>query len=125
MNKDELKKIGILNCSEILYNPSYEEIFEEETKSNLKGYEKVQLTEFGAVNVTTGVYTGRSPKDKYIVKDKITEKNLWWTSDKKKNDNKAISQAIWNDLKQIVVDQLSGKKIFVIDNHAYFIKYFI
>ena len=115
MNKDELKKIGILNCSEIVYNPSYEEIFEEETKSNLKGYEKVQLTEFGAVNVTTGVYTGRSPKDKYIVKDKITEKSLWWTSDKKKNDNKAISQAIWNDLKQLVVDQLSGKKIFVID----------
>ena len=70
------KKIGILNCSEILYNPSYEEIFKEETKSSLKGYEKVQLTEFGAVNVTTGVYTGRSPKDKYIVKDKITEKNI-------------------------------------------------
>ena len=71
MDKDQLKKIGIINCSEIIYNPSYDEIFREETLSNLEGYEKVQPTEFGAVNVSTGIFTGRSPKDKYIVKDKI------------------------------------------------------
>ncbi len=115
MDKDQLKKIGIINCSEIIYNPSYDEIFREETVSNLEGYEKVEPTEFGAVNVSTGIFTGRSPKDKYIVKDKITEKDFWWTSDKKKNDNKPISLEIWNDLKKLVVDQLSGKKIFVID----------
>ncbi len=111
----QLEKIGILNPSEVLYNPSYEQLFKEETTSNLTGFEKVQVTESGAVNVMTGVFTGRSPKDKYIVEDATTKNNFWWTSDKKKNDNKPISQEVWNDLKTLVLNQLSNKKIFVVD----------
>ncbi len=115
MVNDELKKIGIINSSNIIYNPTYQNLFEDETSSELKGFEKVQLTEFGAVNVLTGEYTGRSPKDKYIVKDSITEKDIWWTSKSKKNDNKPINEFVWKELKKIVVEQLSNKKIYVID----------
>ncbi|WP_438966573.1 phosphoenolpyruvate carboxykinase (ATP) [Flavobacterium sp.] len=110
-----LEKYGIKNVNEIIYNPSYEQLYNDELDHNLKGYEKGQLTELGAVNVMTGEFTGRSPKDKYIVKDTVTENTIWWTSDKAANDNKGISQNTWNALKENTVNQLSGKKLYVVD----------
>ncbi len=110
-----LEKYGISNTQEIIYNPSYEYLYNEELNDNLKGYEKGQLTELGAVNVMTGEFTGRSPKDKYIVKDSVTENTIWWNSEKAANDNKPISTATWNALKETTVKQLSGKKLFVVD----------
>ena len=110
-----LEKYGILNTKEIVYNPSYETLYNEELNPNLVGYERGQLTELGAVNVMTGEFTGRSPKDKYIVKDAITENTIWWNSEKAVNDNKPISQNTWNSLKETTVEQLSGKRLFVID----------
>ena len=110
-----LEKYGIKNVNEIIYNPSFEQLYKDELDENLKGYEKGQLTELGAVNVMTGEFTGRSPKDKYIVKDAVTEDTIWWTSDKATNDNKGISQNTWNALKENTVNQLSGKKLYVID----------
>ncbi len=110
-----LEKYGILTAKEIVYNPSFEVLFNEELNPNLVGYERGQLTELGAVNVMTGEFTGRSPKDKYIVKDSITENTIWWNSDKAVNDNKPISQTTWNALKETTVKQLSGKRLFVVD----------
>src|SRR6187402_2548793 len=110
-----LEKYGIKNTEEIIYNPSYDLLFDEELKPGLQGFEKGQLTELGAVNVMTGVFTGRSPKDKYIVKDNITENSIWWTSEKAVNDNKPINQNTWEALKETTVDQLSGKKLYVVD----------
>ena len=110
-----LEKYGILTAKEIVYNPSFETLYEEELNSNLVGYERGQLSELGAVNVMTGEFTGRSPKDKYIVKDAVTENTIWWNSDKAVNDNKPISQTTWNALKKTTVDQLSGKRLFVVD----------
>lgn len=110
-----LEKYGILNAQEIIYNPSYEYLYNEELNDNLEGYEKGQLTELGAVNVMTGEFTGRSPKDKYIVKDSVTENTIWWNSEKAANDNKPISTATWNALKETTVKQLSGKKLYVVD----------
>ncbi len=111
-----LEKYGIKNTGEIIYNPSYELLFEDELDSRLEGYEKGQLTELGAVNVNTGVFTGRSPKDKYIVMDDVTKDTIWWTSEQAKNDNKPISQQTWDALKQTSVAQLSGnKKLYVVD----------
>lgn len=110
-----LEKYGIKNVNEIIHNPSFEKLYNDELNPNLEGYEKGQLTELGAVNVMTGVFTGRSPKDKYIVKDKITENTIWWTSDKAVNDNKPITQNTWEALKATTVDQLSGKKLYVVD----------
>ena len=110
-----LEKYGIVNVKEIIYNPSFELLYEEELNPDLQGFEKGQLTELGAVNVMTGEFTGRSPKDKYIVKDAITENTIWWTSDKAVNDNKAITQNTWEALKDNTVAQLSGKKLFVVD----------
>jgi phosphoenolpyruvate carboxykinase (ATP) len=110
----DLTQYGILNAQEIIYNPSYDLLFEEETKAGLEGYEKGIVTELGAVNVDTGIFTGRSPKDKYIVKDDTTKDTIWW-SDQGKNDNKAISTDVWNDLKGLVTEQLSGKRLFVVD----------
>jgi len=111
-----LEKYGIKNAAEIIYNPSYEFLFEEELNPNLEGFEKGQLTELGAINVMTGDFTGRSPKDKYIVKDAITENTIWWPSEKAPNDNKPISQETWNALKENTVKQLSSqKKLFVVD----------
>ena len=104
-----LEKYGINNVNEIVYNPSYEQLYNDELDANLKGFEKGQLTELGAVNVMTGEFTGRSPKDKYIVKDNVTKDTIWWTSDKAANDNKGISQETWNALKETTVKQLSGK----------------
>lgn len=111
-----LEKYGIKNVNEIVYNPSYEQLYNDELDSSLKGFERGQLTELGAVNVMTGEFTGRSPKDKYIVKDSITENTIWWTSDKAANDNKGISQDTWNALKETTVNQLSGKKLYVVDS---------
>ena len=94
----QLSDIGIKNTSEIIYNPSYEFLYNEENEKKLEGFEKVQNTQNGAVNVMTGIYTGRSPKDKYILEDETTQKNLWWTSDFAKNDNKPINKNIWDSL---------------------------
>ncbi|WP_297509358.1 phosphoenolpyruvate carboxykinase (ATP) [Flavobacterium sp.] len=110
-----LEKYGITNVAEIVYNPSYEQLYNEALNSELSGYEKGQLSELGAVNVMTGEFTGRSPKDKYIVKDSVTENTIWWNSDKAANDNKPISTTTWNALKETTVRQLSGKRLFVVD----------
>ncbi|MDI9256427.1 phosphoenolpyruvate carboxykinase (ATP) [Flavobacterium sedimenticola] len=110
-----LEKYGIKDVQEIIHNPSFEKLYNDELNPNLTGYEKGQLTELGAVNVMTGVFTGRSPKDKYIVKDAVTENTIWWNSDKAANDNKPISQHTWEALKTTTADQLSGKKLYVVD----------
>ena len=111
----ELTDIGIISVKDIIYNPSYETLYNLENSPELEGLEKVQNTQFGAVNVMTGIYTGRSPKDKYILKDDTTKNNLWWTSDLSKNDNKPINAKVWNNLKKLVTDQLSNKKLYIID----------
>ena len=113
--KISLEKYGISNVKEIVYNPSYDVLYNDELDTNLEGYEKGYLTELGAVNVMTGKFTGRSPKDKFIVKDDVTKDNFWWTSDKAPNDNKPTTQAVWNDLKELVINELSGKKLYVVD----------
>ena len=110
-----LEKYGIKNVQEIIQNPTFEQLYNDELNPNLQGFEKGQLTELGAVNVMTGVFTGRSPKDKYIVKDSITEDTIWWNSDKAVNDNKPITQNTWNALKDNTTNQLSGKKLYVVD----------
>ncbi|EGU33537.1 phosphoenolpyruvate carboxykinase (ATP) [Vibrio scophthalmi] len=114
----DLTKHGLHDVKEVVRNPSYEMLFEEETRADLEGYERGVVTELGAVAVDTGIFTGRSPKDKYIVKDATTEEHMWWTSDAVKNDNKPINQAVWNELKQLVTNQLSGKRLFVIDGYC-------
>jgi phosphoenolpyruvate carboxykinase (ATP) len=112
----ELLDYGIHDPKEILYNPSYNTLFAEETKPGLEGYEKGIITRTGAVAVDTGVFTGRSPKDKYVVLDDKTRDTVWWKSDKGKvSDNKPISIDIWNHCKNIAADQLSGKRLFVVD----------
>ena len=111
----DLTKYGITGATEIVYNPSYEQLFAEETKPGLEGFEVGQETELGAVNVMTGVYTGRSPKDKFIVKDATSENTVWWTSDEYKNDNKPVTTEAWNVLKEIATKELSNKRLFVVD----------
>ena len=115
MDKMDLKKYGITGVTEVVYNPSYDELFREETKKGLRGFEKGQLTDMGAVNVMTGVYTGRSPKDKFFVMDETTKDTIWWTSDAYKNDNKPVTKAAWKELKKIASKELSGKKLYVVD----------
>mgnify|MGYP002557349474 FL=1 len=115
MSKIDLSKYGISGVTEIVHNPSYEQLFEEETKPGLQGFEKGQVTNMGAVNVMTGVYTGRSPKDKFFVKDAVTENTIWWTSDQYKNDNKPLSPESWKVLKKIATEELSNKRLFVVD----------
>ncbi len=115
MDPKELEKYGIFDVKKIYHNPSYELLFEHEMDPNLEGYEKGQLTELDAVNVMTGVFTGRSPKDKYIVYDDTTKDTIWWTSDFAKNDNKPVSPEVWKDLKALVAKQLSGKTLYVMD----------
>ena len=115
MSKIDLTKYGITDVKEILHNPSYEVLFQEETKEGLEGYEKGQVTELGAVNVMTGIYTGRSPKDKFFVYNEASKDTVWWTSDAYKNDNKPCSEEAWADLKAKAVKQLSGKRLFVMD----------
>ena len=114
----DLTKHGLHNVKEVVRNPSYEMLFEEETRADLTGYERGVVTELGAVAVDTGIFTGRSPKDKYIVKDATTEEHMWWTSDAVKNDNKPINKKVWDDLKELVTNQLSGKRLFVIDGYC-------
>ena len=114
----DLTKYGLTSVKEIVRNPSYDMLFEEETRSDLEGYEKGVVTELGAVAVDTGIFTGRSPKDKFIVKDATTEENMWWTSEQVKNDNKAISTEVWNELKELTTTQLSGKRLFVLDGYC-------
>ena len=111
-----LEKYGITDVKEIIYNPSYDLLYNEELDPGLEGFEKGFLTELGAVNVMTGDFTGRSPKDKYIVKDEVTKDTIWWTSDKAVNDNKPITQNTWDALKETTVQQLSGKKLYVVDS---------
>ncbi|MEE1200395.1 MAG: phosphoenolpyruvate carboxykinase (ATP), partial [Christensenellales bacterium] len=115
MSKIDLSKYGISGTTEIIHNPSYEELFAEETKPGLEGYEVGQVTELGAVNVMTGIYTGRSPKDKYIVMDETSKDTVWWTSDSFKNDNKPVSVETWKVLKEIAKNELSNKRLFVVD----------
>lgn len=110
----DLSNLGINNTAEIIYNPSYECLFMEETNPTLEGFEKGFQTESGAISVDTGIFTGRSPKDKYIVKDETTRDTIWW-SDQGKNDNKAMSPETWSHLKSLVTNHLSGKRLFVID----------
>lgn len=115
MKKIDLAKYGITGVKEIVHNPSYEELFKEETDPALEGYEKGQVSELGAVNVMTGIYTGRSPKDKFIVVDDNSKDTVWWTSDEYKNDNHPATVEAWNAVKKIAVDELSGKKLYVVD----------
>ncbi|MBP3652161.1 MAG: phosphoenolpyruvate carboxykinase (ATP), partial [Clostridia bacterium] len=110
-----LSKYGITGTTEIVYNPSYEVLFAEETKPELEGFEKGQVTELGAVNVMTGIYTGRSPKDKFFVMDEVSKDTLWWTSDEFKNDNKPASPEAWASCKEKAIAQLSNKKLYVMD----------
>ncbi|WP_311750816.1 phosphoenolpyruvate carboxykinase (ATP) [Proteus columbae] len=112
----DLQQYGIKDTSEIIYNPSYELLFNEETKPGLTGYERGTQTSLGAIAVDTGIFTGRSPKDKYIVRDDVTRDTVWWADQGKgKNDNKPLSQEVWTDLKSLVTNQLSGKRLFVVD----------
>ena len=111
----DLSKYGITGVTEILHNPSYETLFEEETKPGLTGYDKGRISELGAVDVMTGIYTGRSPKDKFIVMDENSKDTVWWTSDEYKNDNHPASEATWEAVKEIAKKELSGKKLYVVD----------
>ena len=114
----DLTKYGISGTVEIVHNPSYDVLFAEETKAGLEGFEKGQVTELGAVNVMTGIYTGRSPKDKFLVKDATSENTVWWTSEEYKNDNKPVSTETWNVLKDLAAKELSNKKLFVVDGYC-------
>ncbi len=111
----DLTQYGITGTTEIVHNPSFEMLFEEETKPELEGYEKGQVTELGAVNVMTGIYTGRSPKDKYIVMDANSKDTVWWTTDEYKNDNHPMSEETWAVVKDLAKKELSGKRLFVVD----------
>ena len=115
MAKLDLTKYGITGTKEVIYNPSYEDLFEAEMDPSLTGFDKGQLTELGAVNVMTGIYTGRSPKDKFIVMDENSKDTVWWTSDEYKNDNHPASEECWKAVKEIAVKQLSDKKLYVVD----------
>ena len=115
MKTIDLSKYGITGVKEIIHNPSFEELFVAETDSSLEGFEKGQVTELGAVNVMTGIYTGRSPQDKFIVMDDTSKDTVWWTSSEFKNDNHPCSEKAWNELKAIALNQLSDKKLYVVD----------
>ena len=115
MVKLDLSKYGITGVTEVIHNPSYEVLFAEETKTGLEGFEKGQNTELDAVNVMTGIYTGRSPKDKFIVMDENSKDTVWWTSEEYKNDNKPASKEAWAAVKEIAQKELSGKRLFVVD----------
>ena len=113
--KEDLVKYGITGTTEVVYNPTYEALYEEETLPSLEGFEKGVNTELSAVNVMTGVYTGRSPKDKFIVLDENSKDSIWWTTEEYKNDNKPASQEAWKECKKLAVDELSNKKLYVVD----------
>ena len=111
----DLSKYGITGVTEIVHNPSYDVLFAEETKPGLEGFEKGQVTEMGAVNVMTGVYTGRSPKDKFFVMDETSKDTVWWTSEEYKNDNKPVDEKCWKACKELATKELSNKRLFVVD----------
>ena len=115
MPKMDLSKYGITNVSEVIYNPTYEVLYNEETKPGLEGFDKGQVTELGAINVMTGIYTGRSPKDKYIVMDENSKDTVWWNTPEYPNDNHELSEEKWAVLKDLAIKQLSGKRLFVVD----------
>ena len=115
MRAKDLEKYGISGTTEIFYNPSYEVLFNEETKEGLTGYDKGEETELGAINVMTGVYTGRSPKDKFIVEDETSRNTVWWDSEEYHNDNHRASKEAWSAVKALAQDELSNKKIYVVD----------
>ena len=115
MAKLDLTQYGIMNTPEIVYNPSFEELFIDEMNPDLTGFDKGQLTELGAVNVMTGIYTGRSPKDKYIVMDENSKDTVWWTTDEYKNDNHPMSEEVFAMMKKLAQDELSNKKLYVVD----------
>ena len=114
----DLTQYGITGTVEIVHNPSYDVLFAEETKAGLEGFEKGQVTELGAVNVMTGIYTGRSPKDKFLVKDATSENTVWWTSEEYKNDNKPVTTEAWKELKALAAKELSNKKLYVVDGYC-------
>lgn len=116
--KKALETYGVKNVKEIIYNPSYDFLYEEELKDSLIGLERGEVTNLGAINVKTGVFTGRSPKDKYIVEDDITRDTIWWTSPEAPNDNKKLSPEAWSHLKKITGEELSGKRLFVMDTYC-------
>ena len=118
MSKIDLTKYGITGTTEIVYNPSYEQLFEEEMKPGLTGYDVGQVSELGAVNVMTGVYTGRSPKDKYIVMDKNSKDTVWWTTEGYKNDNHPMSEDVWKTVKDLGIKELCNKRLFVVDSYC-------
>ena len=118
MGKIDLTKYGITGTTEIVYNPSYEQLFEEETRADLEGYEKGQVSELGAVNVMTGIYTGRSQKHKFIVMYENSKDTVWWTSDEYKNDNHPASEETWKVVKDIAIKELSNKRLFVVDSYC-------
>ncbi len=111
----DLTKYGITGSTVIAHNPSYDFMYQEEMKEGLEGYEKGQLTELGAVNVMTGEFTGRSPKDKYIVDDAQSHDKVWWTTEGYKNDNHPMSEKVWAEVKGIAQKELSGKDLYVVD----------
>jgi len=115
MAKVDLTKYGISGVTEIVYNPSYEELYRAEMDPSLEGFDRGQESELGAVNVMTGIYTGRSPKDKFIVMDENSKDTIWWTSDEYKNDNHPASKETWEAVKKIAKDELSNKKLYVVD----------
>jgi len=111
----DLSQYGIKDVKNIIHNPSYDELYKAELDPSLEGYEKGYLSDLGAVDVFTGVYTGRSPKDKYLVKDEVTENTVWWTTDEYKNDNKPITTEVWDKLRDKAVKELSDKPLYVVD----------
>ena len=111
----DLTKYGITGTKEIIYNPSYETLFKDEMDPSLEGYDKGQLTELNAVNVMTGIYTGRSPKDKFIVVDENSENTVWWTTPEYPNDNHRASKEAWDAVKKLAVEELCNKKLYVVD----------
>ena len=115
MAKIDLTQYGITGTTEIVHNPSYDELFKEETKETLTGFEKGQVTELGAVNVMTGIYTGRSPQDKFIVMDENSKDTVWWTTPEYKNDNHPASKEAWDVVKKLAQEELSNKRLFVVD----------
>ena len=118
MNSIDLEKYGILGAKEIVYNPSYDLLYKEETKPELEGYEKGVNTELNAVNVMTGIYTGRSPKDKYIVMDENSKDTVWWTTPEYPNDNHPMSKEVWETVKDLAKKELSNKRLFVVDAYC-------
>ena len=113
--KKDLEALGITGVKQIHNNPSYEELFKMEMEPSLTGYDKGQLTELDAVNVMTGIYTGRSPKDKYIVKDENSKNTVWWTSEEYKNDNHPMSEDVWRQMRDLAKNELCNKELFVVD----------